>query len=61
MLSDRKDLKEVRIQGVNPKLDRELHNIADNLGITRNSFLKPKLKEIADSYSEEMKKPKSKD
>lgn len=46
---------EIRLEGVPSKTKNELKNIAKNLGVTLNGFLKPKLKEIADSYPEELK------
>lgn len=51
---------EVRITGVNEKLKEELGYISKNLGhSTFNSFLKVKLREIRDSYPENMRtKPK---
>jgi len=48
---------EVRVRGVSLQLAEELNNIADNIGITLTAFLKPKLREIANSYPEKMRKP----
>jgi hypothetical protein len=56
-----KELEELRITGVNPKLKDELNNIAANQGINLTSFLKPKLREIADSYPEKMKQKPAED
>lgn len=44
------------------ELDKELHqvikNISDNTGVSIPMLLKPKLRQIADSYSAEIKKSK---
>jgi hypothetical protein len=46
---------EIRIYGVSPKLKTDLYNIAKNTGVTLASLLKPKLREIAESYPTQMK------
>lgn len=48
---------EIRVRGVSPKLVTELNNIANNIGISLTQMLKPKLREISDSYPEKMKEP----
>ncbi len=48
---------EIRVRGVSPKLHDEIGNIAENLGITVNDFLKPALREIAEKYPDKMKEP----
>ncbi len=48
---------EIRINGVSPDLHIQLINIAKHLGIPFSSWIKPKLREIADSYPDDMKKP----
>lgn len=48
--------KEVRITNFPTSLKTELNNIADNIGIQMGTFLKMKLREIADSYPPEMKR-----
>lgn len=53
--------KTIKVTNVNPKVATELKNIADNLNVDLSQFLKPKLKEIVDSYSPDMKMPKAKD
>ncbi len=55
------DREEVRITGVPTNVKKELDNIADNLGTTVSALLKPKLREIADSYSQNLKQPVKKD
>lgn len=47
----------IKITHVSPKVHEEIKNIADNVGVSVSSFLKPKLREIADSYPEKMRKP----
>lgn len=59
-MANQQSPKKLTITNVNPTLVNELNNIADQLGIPLASFLKPKLKDIADSYSKEMKEPKTK-
>lgn len=49
---------EIRITGVGKELHSDLNNIADHLGIPLVSMLKPKLREIRDSFPEEMRQPK---
>ena len=51
------NLDDIRIRYVPRSISESLTNIAKNLGISRSSLLKPKLKEVANSYPEEMKKP----
>ncbi len=48
---------ELRVRGVSDKIRNDLINIAKNHGTTLSDFLKPKLREIADSYPEKMKTP----
>ncbi len=52
-----KHKNEIRIQHVNDKTFKELHNIAGNQGVSLASLLKPKLREIADSYPDKLKQP----
>ena len=49
------------IKNVNPDLKRELENISGNQGIPLSSFLKPKLREIRDSFPPEMRAKKNLD
>lgn len=53
--------KEVRVRGVNNQIVDDLEAIAKNLGITVTALLKPKLREIRDSYPEKMRIPPPKD
>lgn len=46
---------EVRIKGLSPKTMLEIKNISDNIGITRTSFLKLQLYEIAKEFPKEMR------
>lgn len=55
--SEKQQLSEIRIVGVSPSLHDDLRNISRNLGITTTALLKPKLREIADSYEAHMKQP----
>lgn len=48
---------EIRIRGVRQDIITQLRNISDHLGVTVNDMLKPKLREIIDSYPEHYKKP----
>lgn len=50
---------ELRIKGVSTKTKEEVMNIAGHLGITMSAFLKPKLKEIINTYPEKMREPQS--
>jgi hypothetical protein len=52
---------EIRITNVPKDIKEDLENIADNIGISLVTLLKPKLREIRDSYSEKMRKPRPKD
>lgn len=48
---------EIRVSGMNPTVKKELENIAENEGYsTLNSFYKVKLRELRDSYPENMRK-----
>jgi len=42
--------KEIRIPGVPPSLYEEIRNISTHMGVTMPQLLRPKLREIADSY-----------
>jgi len=57
MGNEKKKLPEIRVRGIAGTLPDELQNIADHLGIGRNQFLKLKLREIANSYPDNMKTP----
>jgi len=52
---------EIRITNVSHELRFQLNNIADHLGVPLGHMLKPKLREIADSYPDDMKKPITKE
>lgn len=52
---------EIRIQNVSDYVHDSLLNIAKNNGVSIQEFLKPKLRELADSYPEHLKKPPRKD
>jgi hypothetical protein len=54
-------LPDLRIYGINGKLKKEIINISKNLGIGISDFLKPKLKEISDSYPAHMKEAPKQD
>lgn len=47
---------EVRIYGVSEELKNDLIAIAENTGITLTALLKPKLREIRDSYPSNLRK-----
>jgi hypothetical protein len=47
---------EVRIRGVASDLKNQLLAIAKNTGISLTDLLKPKLREIANSYDDSMKR-----
>lgn len=57
MALKKRNTNEIRCRGISPILEEQLNNIAGNLGITLTQFLKPKLREIADSYPDKMKSP----
>jgi hypothetical protein len=46
---------QIKITNVPASLKQELKNIADHMGVELGSFLKPKLRDIANSYPEHMK------
>jgi predicted DNA-binding protein len=46
----------IKITGVSQKIKDELNNISSNAGIPLSQILKPKLREIVDSYPEDMKR-----
>lgn len=46
---------EIRIYGVSSQVKNELKTIAKNTGVTLAGLLKPKLREIAESYDKQMK------
>lgn len=52
---------EIRITNVPSDIKNDLENIAGNMGISLSAMLKPKLREIRDSYSDKMKKKPEKD
>lgn len=54
-------MADIKITNVPPDVAKELKNIADNEGVPFSSFLKPKLREIRDSYPKDMRTPKKKD
>ena len=49
------EIGEVRMRGVSKKLVNELVNISKNIGIDLSDMLKPKLREIVDSYPDHFK------
>lgn len=51
----RKQIDEIRIQGVQPDVKNDLKAIAKNQGLTLASFLKPELRKIRDSYPDNMR------
>lgn len=52
---------EIRVRGVSETLKQELLNIARNQGIKLSDFLKPKLREIRDSFPKELRTPPRED
>jgi hypothetical protein len=56
MESIKRNHTEVRIRGVSKRLIEELNNIAENTGVPLSQILKQKLREIADSYPDKMKR-----
>ena len=52
---------EIRITNVPLDVKNDLENIAGNIGVTLSAMLKPKLREIRDSYSDKMKKKPDRD
>lgn len=57
MSGSKKDKPEVRIKGVSENTHQQICNISDHLGVTISQFLRPKLREIIDSYPEHMRTP----
>lgn len=56
-MSNKRNYAEVRLRGVSPQLLEALVNISKNLGVSLTDMLKPKLREIADSYPDKLKQP----
>lgn len=50
-------LPKLVIYGVSEMIHDELHNIADNHGLTFTDFMKPHLRTIVGLYPEQFKKP----
>lgn len=48
---------EIRLRGVSHQVSMDIKNISANLGISVTNLLKPKLREIADSYPPNLKRP----
>ena len=48
---------EIRVKGVSEKTKTDIVNIAKNSGVTISQLLKPKIREIADSYPDKMRQP----
>lgn len=46
---------ELRLRGISGKLKEELTIIAENEGINLSALLRPKLRQIVDSYPQQMK------
>jgi len=53
----REGTKEVRIYGVSVGTADALLNLSNNLGITVTQLMKPKLREVLDSYPDHLKQP----
>jgi hypothetical protein len=60
-MASRRDNRELRITNVPTRLREELENVVGNLGTTVSGFLKPKIRDILESYSPDMKLPPKKD
>jgi len=58
---EKNGMQSIEISNVSPEVKRDLTNIAKNEGVSLAQFLKPKLREIRDSYPEKMRQDKSKD
>jgi len=56
-MANEERLPKLVIYGISPNLKNQLCNICKNIGVTSSSFLKTKIRDIVDSYPEEMKKP----
>lgn len=54
-------LPEIRLMGVSMKTHSDIKNIAKNVGVPMNDFIKTKLGEIACSYPDHMRLPPKKD
>lgn len=55
----KKEVSELIISNVPEILLAPINNVADNMGITMNEFLKPHIRKIIDSYPEYLKKEPS--
>lgn len=55
-MDNKKELPEIRIKGVSPDLHKDLIAIAKNESVSLSDLLKPKLREIRDTYPEYMRK-----
>lgn len=47
---------EIRIRDISPSVKQDLDNIASNMGVTLSQLMRPKLREIADSYPDHLKR-----
>lgn len=52
------DPKDIKVKNVPNQVHQDLTNISKNLGISVTALIKPKLKELTDSYSADMKRIK---
>jgi len=48
--------KDIKITNVNSKVVSDLKEIADSMGVSMSSFIKPKLTDIIDQYNSQPKK-----
>lgn len=53
------DTSEISVKNVPTTLKEELHNISVNLGVDLGALIKLKLREIANTYPEHMKRKKA--
>lgn len=53
-----KETSEIRITNVPRRLYSDLSNIASNAGVNLSAFLKLKLRELADSFPQEVRSKK---
>lgn len=53
--------EDIYIKNVPHNLKEDIKTIAENLGITMSQLLKPKLREIRDSYPPDLRIKRSKD
>jgi hypothetical protein len=56
-MSSKRNHREIRVRGVSHQVAEDLNNISKNSGVPLSDLLKPKLREIVESYPVNMRRP----